>query len=138
MNSISSVLFNKNDKNIFYTGNLEGIYVWEKRSGNYEIKKKILNGHEERVNSLNFNVKNEFIISGSNDNKIIIWKNYEKFNIFEKHKDGIISLDSFDDFVASSDNSGNLFVWNINSCEVIIFEYLIFNFNDFQTIKLNI
>lgn len=68
---INTVAFNKNF--LALTNSDENILLWDLNNINNPIKKSILIGHTDQVNSAMFSQNGNYIVSGSNDRNIKVW-----------------------------------------------------------------
>jgi len=85
-------------------------------------KTKNLQGHERPIKQLKFSKDGRYIFSASSDRKVIKW-NYEKINkefIYEHHASvNVICLSNSNKYMFSGDGAGCIYIWDINSNELI-------------------
>ena len=112
INKICLVLSKLNDNNsLLITLNDNKIYIFKEDDNNNYIQDKIIGSHEGTINCL-IQLKNNLIVSGSDDNNIIIWNEKKRQNILKSHKDSInviIEIDNENFCSGSSDN--NIIIW---------------------------
>ena len=85
-------------------------------------KAKNLQGHERPIKQLKFSSDGKYVYSASADRKVIKWdykKNLKAFT-YEHHASlNVICLSNSGEYMFSGDSTGNIYVWNITSNELI-------------------
>ena len=115
-NKICLVLNKLNDNNsLLISLNDNKIYIFKNNGNNDYFQDKIIGSHEGTINCL-IQLKNNLIVSGSDDKTIIIWNEKKRQSILKGHKDSInviIEIDNENFCSGSSDN--NIIIWKKNS-----------------------
>ena len=90
------------------------IYLWDLDQQRVDT----LNGHYDEVTSVDFSSTGKYFISGSKDNKAIIWQksnngnSYQYFQILEDHTSDILDVEFYGDTLlvtASRDNTAQIY-----------------------------
>jgi len=92
----------------------DNIYLWNVDNQHIDT----LSQHIDKVTSINFSKSGTYFISGSQDNKAIIWKkndqnnSYSKFQTLEDHTSDILDVEFYGDSLlvtASKDNTAQIY-----------------------------
>lgn len=87
------------------------------------MKPLVLQGHSRPIKDIKFTVKGDFLFTASNDRNVIMWKTEtgEKLKIFA-HAAAVnrISLSCDLKYMITGDNTGSLYIWDLNTSNNII------------------
>lgn len=85
-----------------------------------KVNSQLLKGHSGELTCLAFLQNGTFIVSGSSDKTLILWKliknenRYMKHSILEGHTAGIVAIATHNNMFVSSDSNSQILIWRID------------------------
>jgi len=87
------------------------------------MKPLVLQGHSRPIKDIKFTPKGDVVFTASNDRNVIMWKTDtgEKINTFI-HSAAVnkITLTCDMKYMITGDNTGSIYIWEINSCLLLV------------------
>ena len=101
------------NKTLLVVLNDNNIYSYKNKNNEY-IQDNIIGSYEGKINCL-IQLKNNLIVTGSDDNKIIIWNKRKKESILTEHKDSInIIIELDNEKICSGSSDKKIIIWQKN------------------------
>ena len=101
------------NKTLLVVLNDNNIYSYKNKNNEY-IQENIIGSYEGKINCL-IQLKNNLIVSASDDNKIIIWNKRKKESILTEHKDSInIIIELDNEKICSGSSDKKIIIWKKN------------------------
>jgi elongator complex protein 2 len=107
-----------NDKRTVAFGAGSSIALWNPLSVEQRGVHSVLKGHTEEVTCVRFIDGTEFMISGSEDCFLKLWKFENDSMILQQtvdfHKESVVCMGLYGNFIATGDSGGRIAIWKLN------------------------